>query len=401
MSAQPIKVAVFNRNFLRSAGGAESYSVSIAEGLADHTDASGVYDMEVHVWKQTTDHSHPRITYHTVPGRFRRRVLNQLWYATYTWWHTRRGYDIVHSHENTWHGNVQTAHVRPVRQHQLRGLSGVRLALRWLKIVTSPRLLFYFWVEAARFAPREGRVVVAVSESMRRETLDAFPNCDPNMPIIPPGVARPNMQLSTSEARQRLGVPGEEARMLFCANDYARKGLPVILEAMKSQPTLPNLLVVGDPTQMPKFKQQAEQLGVAGRVHFVGRCADMALAYRAADILVHPTLDDSFGMVVLEAMNYGLPVVVSGPSYCGISALLRDGTEAVFLENPRDPQLLAGTIATVLSSEGLRRTLVEQGRAFAAERQWSRSVERYVELFRQLCRRGSQPRYEEKIANRA
>ncbi len=399
MSVRPIKVAVFNRNFFRSAGGAESYSVSVAEGLAAHTDAAGAHDFEVHVWCQQADRTDPRITYHTVPVGSRRRWINQIWYATYTWWHTRRGYDIVHSHENTWHGNVQTAHVRPVRQHQLAGLSGAKRALRWLKIVTNPRLLFYVWVEAARHAPQKGRVVVAVSEAMRRETLVAFPKCDPNMPIIPPGVGTPNLQLAPREARQKLGVPIDRALMLFCGNDYGRKGLPAIMQAMKLQPSLPNLLVVGDPNQIPKFKEQAEQLGVEDRVHFLGRCSDMALAYRSADILVHPTLDDSFAMVVLEAMSYGLPVVVSGPSYCGISALLRDGKEAVLLDDPRDAQALAQAITEVLSSEELRGTLAQHGRTFAAERNWSKSVELYAELFKQMCSRKAEPLRTNQVAN--
>lgn len=399
MSVRPIKVAVFNRNFFRSAGGAESYSVSITEGLASRTDDGGSPEFDLHVWSQAVDHSHPNVTYHVVPGRFRRRWINQLWYAMYTWWHTRRGYDIVHSHENTWHGNVQTIHVRPVRQHQLEGLSGGKLALRWLKILSSPRLLFYVWVEAARHAPRKGRVVVAVSEAMRRETLGAFPKCDSNLPIIPPGVSEPNIQLSQAEARQALGLPLDGPLMLFCGNDYARKGLSALLEAMQLHPALPDLLVVGDPAQIPKFQEQAEQRGVLKRVHFAGRCAEMARAYRAADILVHPTLDDSFAMVVLEAMSYGLPVVVSGPTYCGISALLRDGKEAVLLDDPRDAQALARAITEVLSSEELRGTLAQHGRTFAAERHWSKSVELYAELFKQMCIRRGEPLRTNQVAN--
>lgn len=387
-----LKVAILNRNFFRSAGGAESYSVSIAEGLADHRNARGEHDFEVHVWSQNCDHNYPGITYHTVPGKIRRRWINQLWYSLYTWWHTRSGYDIVHSHENTWHGNVQTAHVRPVRYHLMEGLQGLKRVMRWLKIVTSPRLLFYVWVESARHAPKGNRVVVAVSDAVRQQTLLAFPSCDPQMPVIPPGVSKPNETLGQREAREQLGLPVDGTLILFCGNDYARKGLPHLLgalEEIRSQAgvsaDLPHLVVVGDPSQIAQHKEKADALGVLNLVHFVGRCSDMAVAYRAADVLVHPTLEDSFAMVVLEAMNYGVPVIVSGPRYCGISAFLESGREAVLLDDPRDIEALAREIERVLSSDVLKRSLAEQGRAFAAQRQWSHSVELYAGLFKRMC----------------
>ena len=90
-------------------------------------------------------------------------------------------------------------------------------------------------------------------------------------------------------------------------------------------------------------------------------------------------------MVVLEAMNYGLPVIVSGPRYCGISAFLESGREAVLLDDPRDIEALARVIERVLSSDVLKRSLGEQGRAFAAQRQWSHSVELYADLFKRMC----------------
>jgi glycosyltransferase involved in cell wall biosynthesis len=127
-----MKIAVFNRHFSRRAGGAESYSVSLVEGLAEQH--------EVHVFAQTIEHSHPKVTYHKVPGPLRRpRWINQLMFATYTWRKTHKpskdgGFDVIHSHENTWHGQVQTVHVRPIRFHLFEGLTGWRVAMRWLKM---------------------------------------------------------------------------------------------------------------------------------------------------------------------------------------------------------------------------------------------------------------------------
>src|SRR5207248_8056046 len=129
-----LRVAVFNRVFSVDGGGAEGYSIRIVEQLAARHD--------VHVFAQRIDHQWPGVTYHRVPWAFNRpRWLNQLWYAIYTWRATRRGFDVVHSHENTWHGAIQTIHVKPARGNLFGGLTGWRLGARWLKVALSPRLV--------------------------------------------------------------------------------------------------------------------------------------------------------------------------------------------------------------------------------------------------------------------
>ncbi|UUZ73630.1 glycosyltransferase [Polaromonas sp. P1(28)-8] len=88
------------------------------------------------------------------------------------------------------------------------------------------------------------------------------------------------------------------------------------------------------------------------------------------DGLVHPTLEDTFAMVVLEAMAYGLPVVVSGPRYCGISGLLQDGVNAMILEDPRDANKLAQLIQQVMGQPALQDRLMQGATEFARHYQW-------------------------------
>jgi hypothetical protein len=152
-----LKIAVFNRIFSKKAGGAERYSVALVEELAARH--------EIHVFAQDINHSWPGVTYHCISAPLRRsRWLNQLWYATSTWWHTReasgQGFDIVHSHENTWHGNVQTVHVLPIKHNLFNGKTGWQKAKAWLKVTTSPRLLAYLALEKGRFANQSDRHII-------------------------------------------------------------------------------------------------------------------------------------------------------------------------------------------------------------------------------------------------
>ncbi|MEY2952602.1 MAG: hypothetical protein RLZZ401_689, partial [Pseudomonadota bacterium] len=327
MNPRRLRVAVLNRNFVSTGGGAERYSIALVEALAEQHD--------IHVFAQSIDHAWPGVTYHRVPALFRRpRWINQLWYATVTWWATRRGFDVVHSHENTWHGNVQTVHVLPINYSLFAGRKGWHLALRWLKAITSLRLLAYLWLEARRFAPRPGRQIVVTSETLRRIVARSHPEAKHMLATLTPGIAQVHGDgagASKQAARRHLGLPAEGPVILFVANDFRKKGLGVLLKALATLAPEVTLAVVGNPVHAKSFAESVNAPGLKGRVVFLGQLKQVDLAYQAADCLAHPTLEDTFAMVVLEAMSWGLPVVVSGGKYCGISDLLSDGHNALLL----------------------------------------------------------------------
>ena len=377
-AAGRLRIAVLNRVFSASGGGAESYSIRLVEQLAARH--------EIHVFAQEIGHQWPGVAYHRVSRPLHRpRWVNQLWYALATWLATRRGFDVVHSHENGWQGRVQTIHVKPVRLNLLAGLGGWRRALRWLKVATSPRLLTYLWLEGARFKPRPGRQVVLTSSSLQADALAAYPHALGAMSVVTPGVALPAAGWDRAGARRELGLPVEGRLLLFVANDYARKGLTTLLAALVTLPRDVRLAVVGNSGQAQRFRDLAAAAGVEKRMHFLGALDPVASAYRAADVLVHPTLDDTFAMVVLEGLAHGLPVVVSGPAQCGISTLLRDGKDALLLTDPRDSKELLGTLQRLLDDDALQQRLSTNGRAFAKDHSWEKAAAEYERLYRLSC----------------
>ena len=364
-SPRKLRVAVFNRTFSPTGGGAERYSIALVEQLSARH--------EVHVFAQVIDHQWPGVAYHRVSCPLRKpRWVNQLWFATATWWATRRGFDVVHSHENTWHGEVQTVHVMPVKYNLFQGRQGLRRVLRWIKVVTSPRLLAYLALERARYAPRPGRQVVVTSESLRPIMAAAFPDSRAAISVVTPGITLPSPVTAGRKrgARAQLGLPADGTCLLFVGNDYRKKGLEALLQALAQLPVDVVLAVVGNPAHIAEFRALAETLRLAGRVFFLGALMDVGPAYEAADILVHPTFEDTFAMVVLEAMAHGLPVVVSGPKYCGISGLLSQGANALMLDDPRDAGELTRVLGDLLGGAALRKTLSEGAVAFAAHYQW-------------------------------
>jgi glycosyltransferase involved in cell wall biosynthesis len=361
-----LRIAVFNRTFSSTGGGAERYSIALVEQLAGRH--------EIHVFAQEIEHTWPGVTHHKVSAPFKKpRWVNQLWFATATWWATRRGFDVVHSHENTWHGDVQTVHVLPVKYNLFHARTGWRLLLRWIKVVTSPRLLVYLGLERLRYAVHTGRKVVVTSDSLQSIMEKTYPACSEMISVITPGITMPGLpvtDLCRGRARGQLGLPTVGTCLLFVANDYRKKGLGVLLQAVAQLPSDVMLAVVGNPSHIPEFRAQAEALRVAARVFFLGSLKDVGLAYEASDCLVHPTLEDTFAMVVLEAMAHGLPVVVSGPKYCGISGLLTHGVNAIILDDPKDVSHLTHALEQLLGQQTLQVELVRGATNFAANYQW-------------------------------
>lgn len=366
-SQRRLRIAVLNRQFSSTGGGAERYSIALVEHLAAKH--------EIHVFAQHIEHTWPGVIYHSVSKPLTRpRWVNQLWYATATWWATRKGFDVVHSHENSWHGHVQTVHVLPVKYNLLHKLMGWRRVMRWIKIGTSPRLLVYLALESSRFSLRKPRAIVVTSKALVPQMLEAYPACQPALHVVTPGVdlvSGVTESAQKAQARQRLGLPTDAFCILFVGNDYRKKGLGTLIQALRTLPLSCCVAVVGNPLHVPQFSEQALAAGLAGRVYFLGSLSDMTVAYQAADCLAHPTHEDTFAMVVLEAMAHGLPVAVSVERYCGIAGLLTHESNALLLTDPLDALELAAALTRFVQDVALVDRMSSAALVFAQQHQWA------------------------------
>ena len=377
---QRLRIAFLTKNFDAKAGGAERYAVALAEQLSERH--------EVHVFSQAVGAMLPGVSYHPVRWAVRRpRWINQLLFAYATWRMTRQGYDVVHSHENVWHGQVQTLHVLPMRYTLLREKLSLKRIWKLLGIVSSPRLLAHLGLERSRFQD-DGRAYVAVSETLRTILAQTYKGSERAMHVIPPGIAGVAGAASAQErlaARAALGLPLQGPCLLLVGNDLRKKGLACVIEALAllSDPTV-FVAVVGHGGQRAVWEAMAWDLGVGSQLHFLGLREDVGVAYVAADILVHPTLEDTYAMVVLEAMSHALPVIVSRAAYCGISAELTHGVNALLLQDPHDARALEQAVTQLQDSPDLQKRLGESGVEFATQRTWASVAQRHERLYADL-----------------
>ncbi|CAA9264640.1 MAG: hypothetical protein AVDCRST_MAG93-2345, partial [uncultured Chloroflexia bacterium] len=132
------------------------------------------------------------------------------------------------------------------------------------------------------------------------------------------------------------------------------KGLHILLEAMRELDA--TLIIVGEGSERDHLHPQAEEIGVAERVHFVGRVPDSELPayYHAADVFVLAShlRAEAFGIVLLEAMAAGLPLVTTeiGTATSEVNVHGQTG----FVVPPNDPHALARALRVLLADQQLR-----------------------------------------------
>ena len=198
-------------------------------------------------------------------------------------------------------------------------------------------------------------------------------------------------------AKQTFGLSADAFTIAFVGNRYDIKGLPVLLSAIKALPAHVNLLVVGNAEEVGFYQTQAEKLGISQRVKFLGAVNGVEKVYQAADCLAHPTLEDTFAMVVLEAMSYGLPVVVSREKYCGVAGLLTDGLNALILDDPKDSVALAELLQRILGSAELRGKLGAEALKFADGFAWDQIAREQEHIYSQITSKLLKPCLQQRL----
>jgi len=207
--------------------------------------------------------------------------------------------------------------------------------------------------------------------------------------VIPCGVDtelfRPMPQV---EAKRLLALPPDPL-LLYVGRLQPIKGLETLLEAMTALDGAAQLLIVGGDQDEPEnghadyLRERVSVLGLRERVSFLGAQPQerLRLFYAAADATVMPSYYESFGMVALEAMACGSPVIASRVG--GLTTTVRDGVTG-FLVPEGDAGALAERVALLLEDRGRRAQLGREAQRWAAEHRWPCVAEAVCRLYSDL-----------------
>lgn len=183
--------------------------------------------------------------------------------------------------------------------------------------------------------------------------------------------------------------------ILFVGRLEKRKGFRYLLNAYRQvKEQLPNcrLIVVGPGTQLRrKYEKQVADEAIADVV-FVGFVSyeDLPKYYRTADVFCAPaTHSESFGIVLLEAMSVGKPILAS--EIDGYAGIMKDGAEGLLVP-PRDDQALARALLGLLKDKALRDAMGRRGRETAQEYRWDSVARKVLDYYTSVLESGPQRR---------
>lgn len=218
--------------------------------------------------------------------------------------------------------------------------------------------------------------------------------------IIPPGVDISHFYpIPPDEARHAIGVPETDRMLLFVGRIEPLKGVDTLIRALAHLKKTgvacrhPHYLAVigGDPnensndinSEMARLQALSRELGLEDLVVFLGKRAQSSLPYyySAAEVVIMPSHYESFGMVALEAMACGTPVVASQVG--GLAFLIQDGVTGYVVPGG-DPVALSERLALLISQPALRRRLGEQASAYAKDYAWENITERVINLYSEV-----------------
>ncbi len=239
--------------------------------------------------------------------------------------------------------------------------------------------------------PRTARVADAViinSESLRSE-VQHYLDVDPaKLHLIPEAVDHTVFYPADGdEARARLQARYGITKpfVLFVSSLWRYKNCAGLLRAFAiAKPRLGDrrLVVVGhgrDAEYFAELRELADKLGIADRITWVGGVLleDTVDFYRAADVFVYPSFNETFGLPILEAMACACPVVTSS-----VSAMPETAGGAALLADPSDPEALAAAVVSACGPEAER--LRAAGPLRAGEFTWAATAEHTLNVYRDV-----------------
>ncbi|MDD5031848.1 MAG: glycosyltransferase family 4 protein [Patescibacteria group bacterium] len=163
------------------------------------------------------------------------------------------------------------------------------------------------------------------------------------------------------------------------------KGVDILLKATSNtQLPTPNIQIAGDGDLKSQYMKQAKELGIADKVNFLGKVSDEELPriYQQADLFVLPSINknEAFGLVLLEAMASGVPVIAS--DLPGVRTVFANGKQGL-LCRPGDAEDLKNKIEKILSDEEKRKEMGKEARILALEKySWQKISKRLNEVIK-------------------
>jgi D-inositol-3-phosphate glycosyltransferase len=312
-------------------------------------------------------------------------------------------YDLIHSHywlsglvaeklRNAW-GDIPIVHM-------FHTLGHMKNQIATDESERAPQVRLDGEARVVKIADR----IIAATSAEESQLIEYLKADAAKIAIVPPGVDLSRFHLAEEQkdreqeaAKTRLGVPCGNHNILFAGRIEPLKGIETLLLAMSilverypdAAKNASVAIIGGDPwadtleAEMGRLQALRAELGITDLVTFLGAKDQDTLPayYAAAEMVVMPSHYESFGMVALEAMAMGTPVIASEVG--GLTHLIQHGVNGFHVPS-HNPEALAARILQLLESPLLRKKLGHNAQIYAQQYAWEKIVQRMMAVYQEL-----------------
>lgn len=272
-----------------------------------------------------------------------------------------KGFDLIHVHD--W--LVAMAGIEA--KHFLNSDLITTLHSLEFKRVGSISSLFSRMVDSIEWwSTYESKMIIVCSGSMKGDLTYKFNVPEEKIKTIPNSIdnSKFDIYVDKGAVRVRHGVYDNEKLILFLGRLTSQKGCEYLIRAMHLLPSHLNakLIIVGDGYMRGDLEREAYSGGLGWKVKFTGFLPDSEVVQllKSADVLIVPSVYEPFGIVALEGMAAGVPVIASNVD--GLSEIIEHDYNGVHV-HPRDPSSIAWGINRVLSDAGYAQWIIKNAKS--------------------------------------
>lgn len=351
--------------------------------IREHASRAAAAGWDTHVFGERVDAKPLRAagatTHEVKPGFLRRRTPE--WFASVAPFPGQ--FAIVHGHGDSLQQDVMSLH---------NCIHAVHEAVHGTALDPKAPPAAAARMHARQLTERRFRRLLTNSKLMRDDVIARFGVPAEMIRVVYPGFDparfRPRIRTPEAEAgRRRLGVAdGDILAGLVTSGDWVKRGVADFIAAVgavsQGAGVRLHAIVTGKERALDRYRGIARQHGVADRVHFLPPVDQLEHLYGALDVFVYPAQMEEFGMVVLEAMACGLPIVCGRG--VGASELLDPIASRMLLDRVTVDSV-AERLAQFAGDSELRRQTGALNAASVVKHDWDRSAAGVLETYRELA----------------
>ncbi len=310
-------------------------------------------------------------------------------------------YDLIHSHY--WMSGIAGLELKEIWNVPLVSMFHTLGTMKNRVAQEDSQLEGDYRIRGEKKVLKEADAIIAATPAEEAQLQWLYQADISKVIIIPPGVDVSRFYpIAKDEAKEFIGVTTGDKMLLFVGRIEPLKGLDVLLQSIAlivndgrlSNTHLCLVVIGGDPgadeatksEEMARIQDMSRQLGLTDFVRFNGMQSQDSLPYyySASEVVIVPSHYESFGMVALEAMACGIPVVASQVG--GLAFLIQDGITG-FHVPVGEPEALADRIIALLMDQELRAQMGTQAADFAQAYSWKVIAEKINETYEELIKK--------------